>query len=107
MGTIELEVPRARHGGSAAAAVVGRYKRRTQDLDDAIVRAYVTGSSTRDVGQITEALMGEGVARSTVSRVTKSLDAKVEELRAAPIVGPVPYLFLDATFLDARWARKE
>jgi putative transposase len=106
MGTVELAVPRARAGGAAGAEVLGRYKRRTQDVDDAIVSAYVHGASTRDVGQITEALMGEQVSRSTVSRVAKTLDEKVTELRKAPITGPIPYLFLDATFLDARWARK-
>jgi putative transposase len=106
MGTVELAVPRARAGGAAGAEVLGRYRRRTQDLDDAIVSAYVHGASTRDVGQITETLMGEHVGRSTVSRVTRSLNEKVEELRKAPITGPIPYLFLDATFLDARWARK-
>ena len=40
-----------------------------------------------------------------MSRVTKSPGTKVEQLRKAPIVGPIPYLFLDATFLEARWAR--
>jgi transposase-like protein len=106
MGTVALAVPRARAGGAAGAEVLGRYRRRTQDVDDAIVSAYVHGASTRDVGQITEALMGEQVGRSTVSRVAKSLNEKVEDLRKAPITGPIPYLFLDATFLDARWARK-
>jgi putative transposase len=106
MGTVELAVPRSRAAGAAGASVLGRYRRRTQDVDDAIVSAYVHGASTRDVGKITEALMGEQVGRSTVSRVTKSLGEKVEELRKAPIAGPIPYLFLDATFLDARWARK-
>jgi transposase-like protein len=106
MGTVELTVPRSRAGGAAGAEVLGRYRRRTQDVDDAIVTAYVHGASTRDMGKITEALMGEQVGRSTVSRVTKSLGEKVEELRKAPIVGPIPSLFLDTTFLDARWARK-
>lgn len=106
MGTVDLTVPRSRAGGAAGAAVMGRYKRRTQDVDDAIVSAYVQGASTRDLGRITEALMGEQVGRSTVSRVAKSLGEKVEEMREAPITGPIPYLFLDATFLDARWARK-
>ena len=106
MGAVDLDVPRAREGGSAGAAVFGRYKRRTQEIDDTIVSAYVHGASTRDIGQLTETLMGERVGRSTVSRVTKSLGEKVEELRKAPIAGPIPYLFLDATFLDARWARK-
>ncbi len=106
MGTVELAVPRARAGGAAGAEVLGRYRRRTQDVDDTIVSAYVHGASTRDVGRITDALMGEQIGRSTVSRVARSLNERVEELRKAPIVGPIPYLFLDATFLDARWARK-
>ncbi len=105
MGAVDLEIPRAREGGSAGSALLGRYKRRTPEIDDTIVSAYVHGASTRDIGQITEALMGEHVGRSTVSRVAKSLGDKVEELRKAPIIGPIPYLFLDATFLDARWAR--
>jgi putative transposase len=91
--------------GSAGGAVIGRYKRRTAEIDDAMVSAYVHGASTRDIGQITEALMGEHVSKSTVSRVAKTLGTKVEELRKARIDGPIPYLFLDATFLDARWAR--
>jgi putative transposase len=105
MGAVDLEVPRAREGGSAGGAVIGRYKRRTAEIDDAMVSAYVHGASTRDIGQITEALMGEHVSKSTVSRVAKTLGTKVEELRKARIDGPIPYLFLDATFLDARWAR--
>ena len=44
--------------------------------------------------------------RSTVRLVAKRLDGAVEALRSAPIEGPHPYLYLDATFLDARWARK-
>ena len=69
-------------------------------------RAYVSGVSQRKMGDVTEALMGERVGRSTVSRVAKRLDEAVEGLRRAPIEGPHPYLYLDATFLDARWARK-
>ena len=63
------------------------------------------GVSTRGMGDVTEALLGERVSRSTVSRVTKELEAQVVALREAPIAGPIAYLFLDATFLDARWAR--
>jgi len=104
MGAIDVAVPRTRENGSPID-VVGRYRRRAAEIDAGIVSAYVSGASTRDIGRITEALMGEQVSRSTVSRVTKTLDEKVNELRKAPIAGPIPYLFLDATFLDARWAR--
>jgi transposase-like protein len=105
MGMIEVSVPRTREQGSPVD-VFGRYRRRSAEIDDGIVAAYVSGSSTRDVGDVTEALVGERVSRSTVSRVTASLNEKVEQLRKAPIAGPIPYLFLDATFIDARWARK-
>jgi putative transposase len=104
MGAVDVAVPRTRESGSPVD-VIGRYRRRSEELDAGIVSAYVSGASTRDIGGVTEALMGERVSRSTVSRVTKTLDQKVNELRKAPIAGPIPYLFLDATFLDARWAR--
>ena len=104
-GTVELEVPRTRTRG-AAGAVVGRYKRRAPELDQAITEAYVGGVSTRKMADVTGALLGESVGRSTVSRVTSKLDEQVEALRRARLTEPVTYLYLDATFLDARWARQ-
>lgn len=105
LGQIDLQVPRSRENG-APADVVGRYRRRTEDVDDLITEAYVQGVSTRGMGAVTEALMGEQVSRSTVSRTARKLDEAVTELREQPIEGPHPYLYLDATYLDARWARK-
>ena len=80
--------------------------RRSEEVDEMMVEAYVSGVSQRKMGDVTEALLGERVGRSTVSRVAKRLDGAVEALRSAPIEGPHPYLYLDATLLDARWARK-
>ncbi len=104
MGLIEIAVPRARENGSPTA-VIGRYRRRTEDVDRMVTTAYVEGVSTRDMSRLTEALMGEGISRSTVSRVTKVLGEQIEALRKEPITEPVAYLYLDGTFLDARWAR--
>jgi transposase-like protein len=105
MGLVELTVPRTRASGSPTSSVIGRYKRRSDEIDRMVTTAYVEGVSTRDMKRVTRSLMGAGISRSTVSRVTKALSAQVEELRRAPITEPVPYLYLDATFLDARWAR--
>ena len=104
MGQIEVTVPRSREG--SPADVMGRYQRRTAEVDDMIVEAYVSGVSQRKMGEVTKALMGEQVSRSTVSRTAKRLEQAVEELRSQAIEGPHPYLYLDATYLDARWARK-
>ena len=105
LGQIDVMVPRSREGGSPAD-VMGRYRRRSEEVDEMMVEAYVSGVSQRKMGDVPEALLGERVGRSTVSRVAKRLDGAVEALRSAPIEGPHPYLYLDATFLDARWARK-
>ena len=105
MGHLDVRVPRTRKSGSASD-VIGRYQRRTDEVDEAIVASYVNGVSTRKMSKVTEALMGEKIGRSTVSRVTGTLEKRVDELRRAPITEPVPYLYLDATFLDARWARR-
>jgi|GEM_PF-6800506 len=57
------------------------------------------------VDKVTRALTGEDVLRSRVSRVTRTLEEKVEGLRTQPLTQAFPYLYLDATFPDARWAR--
>ncbi len=105
LGHIQVKVPRSRQGGAPGAKTIGRYHRRTEDLDAAICEAYVGGVSTRGMLHVTEALTGESVKRSTVSRITKRLEEKVTSLRSGKIDEPITYLYLDATFLDARWAR--
>lgn len=105
MGYLEVKVPRTRNSG-AATKVIGRYQRRAAEVDEMIVSAYVHGVSTRDMSELTRSLMGEEVSRSTVSRVTKRLEENVEALRTKPVEDAMPYLLLDATFIDARWARR-
>jgi transposase-like protein len=104
-GSIDLDVPRVRGGGSPATAVIGRYARRSVEIDDAILAAYVQGVSTRGMDKVSQALLGETISRSVVSRIGKQLDARVDAFRAEPIQGPIKYLFLDALYIDARWAR--
>jgi putative transposase len=103
-GEVAVQVGRTR-GGGAATAPLGRYARRRPEIDAAVTQAYVGGVSTRDMADVTEALLGQRIGRSTVSRVTKRLEDQVDELRREPITEPIPYLYLDATFVDARWAR--
>jgi putative transposase len=105
MGWIEVKVPRTRKHGSPVG-VLGRYKRRAAAVDAAITEAYVGGVSTRNIKNVTKALARANIGRSTVSRITRELEAQVEALRSAPITEAIPYVYLDGTFLDARWARK-
>ena len=103
-GEVGVRVGRTR-GGGAATAPLGRYARRRPEIDAAVTQAYVGGVWTRDMSGVTEALLGKRIGKSTVSRVTKRLEDQVDELRREPLTEPILYLYLDATFVDARWAR--
>ena len=69
---------------------MGRYQRRSEEVDAMMVEAYVSGVSQRKMGDVTEALMGERVGRSTVSRVADlTLDKLILEEAAKGItLGP-------------------
>src|SRR5690606_24945079 len=84
----------------------GAYKRRSNEVDEMLTEAYVSGVSQRKAADVTEALMGERVSKSVVSRVAKRLQQTVDELRNGRIEQAYPYVYLDATFLDVRWARR-
>ena len=105
LGQTDVAVPRSREP-RPLADVIGCYQSRSPELGGMMVEAYVSGVSQRKMRNVMGALMGERVGRSTMSRVAKRLDEAVRELRSTPIEGPNPYLYLDATFLDARWAKK-
>ncbi|MFC1610559.1 IS256 family transposase [Myxococcota bacterium] len=104
MGHIDVRVPRTREG--SAAGVIGTYQRRSDEVDELVTEAYVSGVSQRKMADLTEGLMGKRVSRSVVSRVAKRLEQTVEQLRTEKLEQPFPYLYLDATFIDARWARR-
>src|SRR3954470_20687302 len=65
VGLLNVAVPRTRENGSACD-VIGRYERRSDEINDAIVSAYLHGVSTRNMRKVTDALIGEDVSRSTV-----------------------------------------
>jgi putative transposase len=100
-GEVELRVPRIDHG-SYELEIIDRYGRRQVDVDQAIGRLWLAGISTRRLRDITEQLFGYGVRRSTVSHITRVLDAEVEAFRQKKIPDTVRYLMLDAISAKVR-----
>lgn len=76
LGNVELLVPRTRR--FSAKEVIGAYARRAPEVDNAILRCFVLGHSTRKVALALVPLLGEQVSASTVSRVAKKLDLAVQ-----------------------------
>jgi transposase-like protein len=101
VGTIDLQVPRVRDGSYFPALLEPR-RRVEQALVAVVQEAYVHGVSTRRVDALIQALGITGISKSEVSRLCEALDAEVERFRTRPLVGPYPYVWLDATYLKVR-----
>jgi transposase-like protein len=74
-------------------------------LEEALLRAYLEGVSTRRVGDIAEALTGEGLSASGISRMGGRLSERLQEWRERPLRGSYPYLYLDGISLTVRSRR--
>jgi transposase-like protein len=114
VGAQTLEVPRARiaepDGSSREfrSEALPRYARRTREVDEAILGAYLAGANTRRIRKALMPLLGEEhLSKSAVSRVASRLkdlfrrwsERDVSEERYA-------ILFLDGFHLKVRMARR-
>lgn len=101
VGPLTLVVPRSRDG-SFSTEIFRRYQRSEQAFVLALMEMVLQGVSTRKVKEITEALCGSSFSRSTVSRLTTELDAKVFSFLHRRFEGSFPFLILDAMFIKVR-----
>src|SRR5438067_4404238 len=103
VGTIELKIPKLTDGAYFPSLLEPR-RRAERPLQAVIVEAYVKGVSTRKVDDLVRALGLDGISRSEVSRMCKSLDEDVKTFLSRTIDGAFPYVWLDATFHKIRSA---
>ena len=82
--------------------VFDRYSRVERALINAIVESYLQGVSTRRIQDIVSQLGIDELSASSVSRIAKELDEKVEEFLKRPIEHPIQYLFVDASYFKVR-----
>jgi transposase-like protein len=82
--------------------VFDRYSRVERALINAVIESYLQGVSTRRVQDIVSRLGIEELSASSVSRIAKELDERVEEFLKRPIEHPIHYLFVDASYFKVR-----
>lgn len=99
----DLEVPRARVGGSQYQ-VLERYSRRAPWVNQLVREMFLSGVSTRRVGQIVEGLLDARVSATTVSRICSTLDAQVRAWHSRPLDDTYEYLILDGVHLRMKGA---
>jgi len=102
-GTIPLAVPKLRSGSYYPDWLLDRRRRAERALVAVVCECYVKGVSTRRVDGLVKTLCIDGISKSQVSEMAKSLDEEVRAFRSRPLDGgPYPYLWLDALAVKVR-----
>ena len=102
-GTMELSIPKLRQGSYFPSWLLEPRRRAEKALVSVIADCYLAGVSTRRVDKLVKTLGMEGISKSQVSRMAKSLDEVVESFRNRPLdEGPYAYLWLDAQVQKVR-----
>jgi putative transposase len=97
IGTIELAIPKLRHDSYFPGWLLEPRRRAEQALVAVIAQCYVEGVSTRRVDDIVRSMGIDGISKSQVSELAKSLDEKVNAFRNRPLdAGPYTYVWVDA-----------
>ena len=89
----DLKVPRDREG-QFHSQVFDRYSRYEPHIAEGLTQMFVSGTSTRKVGEVAQTLMGVAPSASTISRLNQTLTQQFETWRerALPIHWRIVYL---------------
>jgi transposase-like protein len=102
-GTIQLAIPKLRQGSYFPDWLLDHRKRGERALVAVVAESYLRGVSTRKVDDVIRRLGIEGISKSQVSELAKSLDEMVEAFRSRPLDAEAyPYVWLDALQVKCR-----
>ena len=96
-GTIDLAIPKLRSGSYFPDWLIEPRRRAERALVAVVAQCYVEGVSTRRVDDVVRSMGIEGISKSQVSELAKSLDEAVAAFRNRPLdAGPYTYIWVDA-----------
>lgn len=103
LGTIELDIPKLRKGSYFPQWLIEPRRRGERALVSVVTEAYALGISTRRVDDLVKTLGMEGMSKSQVSELAKSLDEQVAAFRDRPLESSAyPYVWVDALAVKCR-----
>ncbi|MGG3737921.1 IS256 family transposase [Aeribacillus pallidus] len=97
----QLHVPRDRNG-DFQTQLFKPYQRRDGWLEEAIIKMYQSGMSTREIGKFIERILGSSYSPTTISNIT---DATIEDIRKwqqRPLNKRYSVLYLDGLYIKVR-----
>lgn len=100
-GRLQIKIPRIRCGGYESK-IIPRYRQRIDEVDNALMKIFLYGASTRLAGEALRPILGEGVSAQTISNIARSLDHEVVRYHTRKIEDKYLYLFLDGIVLKTK-----
>ena len=101
MGSIELQIPRAREGNFTPPLLEHR-KRSERALVAVVQEMVISGVSTRKIERVLKELGVEHISKSQVSVLCAELDVQVKAFRERRLETGYPYVMLDALYVSVR-----
>ena len=101
-GKMSLKVPKLK-GAVFSSAVIERYRRREESVEEALIDMYLAGVSTRQVGDISQLLWGDRMPSQTLSDKLKRVYADIDAWRERPLEQEYAYLFMDGVWHKRCW----
>ena len=101
VGTLTLRIPKLRTGSFFPDDVIERYQRVDRAIVAAVSEMYATGTSTRKVQKVAQAMGIERLSKDQASAICEHLDSEVGELVTRPLGDSrTPHLWIDATYVN-------
>lgn len=85
------------------SAVIERYRRREESVEETLIDMYPAGVSTRQVDDVCQLLWGDRMPSQTLSDKLKKVYADIDEWRGRPLEQDYPYLFMDGVWHKRCW----
>lgn len=101
-GKMSLKVPKLK-GAVFESAVIERYRRREESVEEALIDMYLAGVSTRQVDDVSQLLWGDRMPSQTLSDKLKKVYADIDGWRGRPLEQDYPYLFMDGVWHKRCW----
>ncbi len=100
-GEVAIDVPRDREG-TFEPQIVKKRQRRLTDVDEIVLSLYAKGLTTGEISAHFVEIYGASVSRETISRITDTVVAEMQDWAARPLDGVYMAVFIDAIMVKVR-----
>lgn len=101
VGEVEIEVPRDRES-TFEPQIVKKRQRRLTDVDEIVLSLYAKGMTTGEISVHFSEIYGASVSKETISRITDTVVAEMQEWSARPLDSVYAAVFIDAIVVKVR-----